>query len=560
MHALTEPAAPGSGGKPTAPGGDRNAARDAKREKAQGNPWLTLVAVALGVMMVGLDGTVVGVANPTIAADLDASLSGLQWVTNGYLLALAVLLILGGKLGDKYGRKKVFLAGIVGFAVTSLGCALSPSIGVLIFFRVLQGVAGALLMPSTLALIRAAFPPSELNRAVGIWGGSSALAVASGPIVGGLLVEHVSWESIFLLNLPLGLLAAIVTIAWVKESKDEEHAGSFDIPGVVLLSTGLFLIVWGLIKAQEKGWGSPYVIAFVVVGFVVMGLFGLREHRAEDPLLPLDIFRERSVWAGTVLVIVGFFALFGVLFFIGLYLQNTHGYSPVQTGVRMLPLTAVFVISAPLGGILTEKFGPRPPLILGMLMLVVAFLGLAQLEVDTPYSGQWPFFLIIGLSFGLVIVSTTQAIVGNVPVERGGIAGGLQSTANQLGGVLGTAVFGSIIASSVTSSLGDNLADEKVPANVAAIVSKSGEVIAQGVSPVDAARAPQDVISAITQASGGQIPPGVAKGVTDASLGAFMDGLHAAMYVGVGLAVVAALLGLLIGRGRELEGDEVAAH
>lgn len=538
----------------------KNADRDARREKAQGNPWLTLVAVALGVMMVGLDGTVVGVANPTIAADLDASLSGLQWVTNGYLLALAVLLILGGKLGDKYGRKKIFLTGIVGFALTSLGCALSPSIGVLIFFRVLQGVAGALLMPSTLALIRAAFPPAELNRAVGIWGGSSALAVASGPIVGGLLVEHVSWESIFLLNLPLGLLAAFVTIAWVKESKDETHVGSFDIPGVLLLSAGLFAIVWGLIKAQERGWGSLYVIGFVVAGLIVMGLFVLREHRAEDPLLPLDIFKERSVWAGTVLVIVGFFALFGVLFFIGLYLQNTHGYSPVETGVRMLPLTAVFVISAPLGGVLTEKFGPRPPLILGMLMLVVAFLGLAQLEVDTPYSGQWPFFLIIGLSFGLVIVSTTQAIVGNVPVERGGIAGGLQSTANQLGGVLGTAVFGSIIASTVTSNLDKNLADEQVPGAVAGVVSKSGELISQGVSPVDAARAPKELLDGIAQAAGGQLPPNVARGITDASLNAFMQGLHTAMYVGVGLAVVAALLGLLIGRGRELADDEVAAH
>jgi EmrB/QacA subfamily drug resistance transporter len=538
------------------PGGDRAA----RRAKAQGNPWLTLVAVSLGVMMVGLDGTVVGVANPTIAKDLNASLAGLQWVTNGYLLALAVLLIVGGKLGDKYGRKKVFVVGIVGFALTSLGCALSPSIGVLIFFRVLQGVTGALLMPNTLALIRAAFPPSELNRAVGIWGGSSALAVASGPIIGGLLVEHVSWESIFLLNLPLGLLAAVVAVAWVKESKDEEHSGSFDIPGVLLLSGGLFMIVWALIKAQEKGWGSAYVLLFGLAGLLVLVGFVLREHRAEDPLLPLDIFRERSVWAGTVLVIVGFFALFGVLFFIGLYLQNTHGYSPVQTGVRMLPLTAMFVVSAPLGGFLTERFGPRPPLVAGMLLLVVAFLGLSRLQVDTSYGGQWPFFLIIGISFGLIIVSTTQAIVGNVPVERGGIAGGLQSTANQLGGVLGTAVFGSIIASSVGSRLGEELADRDVPAAVSGIVSKSGEVVAQGVSPTDVARAPVELQQAITEASGGTLAPNVAQAVTDASHAAFISGLHTAMYVGVGLAVVAAALGMLIGRGRELADDEVAAH
>lgn len=532
--------------------------RDARRAKAQGNPWLTLVAVALGVMMVGLDGTVVGVANPTIAADLDASLSGLQWVTNGYLLALAVLLILGGKLGDRFGRKKVFVVGIAGFALTSLGCALSPSIGVLIVFRVLQGVAGALLMPNTLALIRSAFPPAELNRAVGIWGGSSALAVASGPIIGGLLVEHVSWESIFLLNLPLGLLAMVVALAWVEESKDEEHTGSFDVPGVALLSGGLFLVVWALIKAQDKGWGSAYVLLFALAGVVVLGLFVLREHRAEDPLLPLDIFRERSVWAGTLLVVVGFFALFGVLFFIGLYLQNTHGYSPVQTGVRMLPLTAMFVVSAPLGGWMTEKYGPRPPLILGMLMLVVAFFGLSRLEVDTSYNGQWPYFLIIGLSFGLVIVSTTQAILGNVPVERGGVAGGLQSTAQQLGGVLGTAVFGSIIASKVTSSLGDQLASRDVPGPVAAVISKAGELVSQGVSPVDADKAPKALLDGIAQASGGTTSPQLTAAVRDASYATFIDGLHAAMYVGVGLAVVAAALGLLVSRGRELEEDEVA--
>lgn len=540
------------------PASDDKAAR---RSARQGNPWLTLAAVALGVMMVGLDGTVVGVANPTIAADLKATLSGLQWVTNGYLLALAVLLILGGKLGDKYGRKKMFMLGIAGFALTSLGCALSPTIGWLIAFRVLQGVAGALLMPNTLALLRAAFPPSELNRAVGIWGGSSALAVASGPIIGGLLVEHVSWQSIFLLNLPLGLISLAVTVAWVKESRDEHHTGSFDLPGLVLLSGGLFAIVWGLIKAQEYGWGSAYVIGFALFGLALLAVFGWWENRAEDPLLPLDIFKSRSVWAGTLLVVIGFFALFGVLFFIGLYLQNTHGYTPVETGVRMLPLTAVFVISAPLGGILTEKFGPRLPLMIGMAMLVVAFFGLSNLTVDSPYSGQWPYFLIIGLSFGLIIVSTTQAIVGNVEVDRGGIAGGLQSTANQLGGVLGTAVFGSIIASSVGGSIKDKLAAGDVPEPVAGIVGESTELISQGISPADVGRAPEELVGALTQASGGSISPQLSEAITAASHSAFMDGLQLSMYVGIGLAAAALVLSLLIERGRTLDADEaVGAH
>lgn len=506
-------------------------------EAEAGNPWLALVAVALGVMMVALDGTVVGVANPTIASDLNASLAGLQWVTNGYLLALAVLLIVGGKLGDRFGRKKVFIAGIVGFALFSLACALSTSIGMLIAFRVLQGVAGALLMPNTLAILRAAFPPDELNRAVGIWGGSSALAVASGPIVGGLLVEHISWESIFLLNLPLGVVAAAAAVAFVKESKDPHQAKSFDLPGVGLLSAGLFLVIWAIIKAQDKGWGSLYVLGFGIVGLLVLGAFVARERRAEEPLLPLDLFRSRSLSAGTALVIVGFFALFGLLFFVGLYLQNVHGYSPVQTGVRLLPLTATFVISAPLGGYLTERFGPRLPAFLGMVLLAICFFGLTFLEEDSGYGAQWPFYFGIGLCFGLVIVSTTQAIVGNAPVELGGVAGGLQSTANQLGGVLGTAVLGSVIVSAVGGALPAAVRDAGLPAQANAQLQGYTDVIGQGVAPVQRG-----------------MDPGLAQAITSASHDAFMTGLHTALWVAFGLAVVSAILALLMSRGRAVEG------
>ena len=501
------------------------------------NPWLTLAAVALGVMMVALDGTVVGVANPTIAADLNASLAGLQWVTNGYLLALAVLLIVGGKLGDRFGRKKVFMIGVVGFALASLLCALSTSIGLLIAARVVQGIAGALLMPNTLAILRATFPENELNRAVGIWGGSSALAVASGPIVGGLLVEHVSWESIFLINLPLGLLTLVGSYFWIRESRDVSSARGFDFPGVGLLTGGLFLVIWGIIKAQERGWGSFYVLAFIVGGLVVLGLFVFRERTAKNPLLPLDIFSNRSLSAATVLSVVGFFSLFGILFFLGLYLQNVHGYSPVQTGVRLLPLTAVFVVSAPLGGLLTEKFGPRLPLVLGMVIVGFCFLGLTQLEEQSSYNAQWPFYLLIGVAFGLVVVASTEAIVGNASVERGGIAGGLQSTAQQLGGVLGTAVLGSVIVSSVGGSLFTELTKAGVPADAARQFAAQKELVGQGVAPVN-----------------DQVPAELAQRVTEASHAAFMSGLHSAMVVGAILAFVAAGLALLIKRGRATGG------
>jgi EmrB/QacA subfamily drug resistance transporter len=423
----------------------------------------------------------------------------------------------------------------------SLGCALSSSIGMLVVFRVLQGVAGAMLMPNTLALLRAAFPAEKLNQAVGIWGATSALAVASGPIVGGLLVEHVSWESIFLLNLPLGAVALAFSLRFVGESKEPERSGGFDLPGLGLLTVGLFSLIWGIIKAQDHGWGSAYVLVFGAVGLLVLAGFVVRESRAADPLLPLSVFRSPAVSAGVALVVIAFMALFGILFFIGLYLQNTHGYSPVQTGVRLLPLTATFVISAPLGGALTQRFGPRPPLLAGMALIFVAFLGLTGLEPDTSYSGQWPFFFLIGIAFGLVIVATTEAIVGNIPVEQGGIGGGLQSTANQLGGVLGTAIFGSIIVSSVSGALPDKLAAAHVPAQVADQVGGQAELVGQGVVPVSP-----------------DLPAAVARAVTTASQDAFIQGLHVAMYVGAGLAVVGAGLSLLVRKGRELSDDEKA--
>jgi EmrB/QacA subfamily drug resistance transporter len=506
------------------------------RAGVRGHRWLTLVAVALGVMMVALDGTVVSVANPTIQRDLHSSLAGLQWVTNGYLLSLAVLLIPGGKLGDRVGRRLIFAVGITGFALASLGCALSTSIGMLVAFRVIQGVSGAMLMPNTLAILRATFPHEQLTRAVGIWGATSALAVASGPIVGGLLVQHISWESIFLLNLPLGAIALATTLIVVRESREPSQRERFDIPGLVALTAGLSLLVWALIEAQSHAWLSAYVLGFGLAGTAALALFVIRESRAAAPMLPLDIFRSCSVSAGTLLVVIGFVGLFGVLFFVTLYLQNVHHYSAVQTGVKMLPLTATFIVSPLVGSALTQRLGPRPPVILGMALLGVSFLGLTGLEVHSAYSSLWPWFVCIGAALGLIITSTTQAILGNVSVDRGGIAGGLQSTANQLGGVLGTSVLGSILVSSVGSVLGSKLSQAGVHGATAAAVLAQKDIVGSGIAPISA-----------------QMPQGLQQAITSASDAAFLHGLHTAMVVAAALAFVGALLGLFVQRGVNVE-------
>lgn len=500
--------------------------------RGSANPWLTLAAVAIGIAMVGLDATVVAIANPAIARDLDAGLSGLQWVTNGYLLALAVSLIIAGRLADRFGRKKLFLLGVVGFAVASVAIGFSDSIGAVIFWRVVQGLAGALLQPASLAILRNAFPAEKLNMAIGIWGGTSALSIASGPIVAGLLVENVDWQSVFFLNAPLAVLAVLLGWFVIRESRDPGAAGSFDLPGVVLLSGALFSLVWGLIKAQEHGFGDALPLGFIVGALVLLAGFVLRESRTRHPLLPLSLFRNVSLSAGTALVTLAFFSLFGAFFFLTLYLQQVHGMGPVEAGVRLLPLTATFMFSAPAAGALTARFGPRLPLVAGMALTAVALFGLSLAEVDAAYLTLWPWFVLLGLGFGLVIVAGTEAIVGNAPVELSGVAGGLQQTGAQLGGVLGTTVFSTVIASRVGDALVPRLVESGVPAEVAPRFQEAAQYVAQGVAPV---------------------PPGtpgpLARAITDGAHLAFMDGFHTTLTVGAVVALVGAVLALVVRRG-----------
>jgi EmrB/QacA subfamily drug resistance transporter len=497
----------------------------------RGKPWWTLLATALGVIMVALDGTVVAIANPYIASDLHASLSDLQWVTNGYLLALAVLLIPAGKLGDRYGRRGAFLVGVTGFALASLAVGLSGSISVVIFFRVLQGVFGALIMPNTLALLRSAFPADKLNSAVGIWGAATAASTAGGPILAGVLVEHISWQSVFYINIPVGAIALLVGLIVLRESKSSARS-RLDLPGLALLGAGLFLLIFGVIKAQTWGWGETKTLGFIAGGLIVLAVFIFVESRVSAPLLPLAMFRDRSVSIGAVTVLLNFFALFGVLFFISLYLQNVHGYSAVGAGIRTLPLTVLFVLSSPLSGWLTGRFGPRVPITLGLLVVSASMIGLMALDTNSAYTILWPPMVGLGLGIGLVVVASTEAIVGNTPVELAGVAGGVQSTFMQLGGVLGSAVLGSVLASRVGSVLVDHLTAAGVPSKAANQMLQAKEFVSQGVAPV-----PKGTPAAAAQA------------ITSGSHAAFMSGLHVALLVAVIISLAGAFLAPFIRRG-----------
>ncbi len=480
--------------------------------------------------MVGLDATVVAIVNPFIARDLHASLADLQWVTNAYLLTTAVLLIPAGKLGDRVGRRLTFLVGMVGFAAASAGVGLAGSIGWVIGFRAVQGAFGALIMPSTLAILRASFPVERLNTAIGVWGASSGLAIAGGPIVAGLLVQNVSWQSVFYLNVPVALIGVTLGLLVLRESRELEP-DRLDLRGTLTLAGTLFALVFGLIKAQSWGWLAGRTWIFFGLALVGAALFVVAERNASFPLIPLRIFGRRQVSLSALAVVAAFFAFFGVVFFVALYLQEVHGYSPVGAGVRVLPLTGAFVVGAPVGAALSGRFGPRVPAALGMVLLALSLALLTSLGVESSYLTHLAVpFVIGGLGIGFVMPTTSDTIVSNVPEGEAGVAGGVQSTSVQIGGLLGTSVLGSVLSNRVAATLVAKLVDRGVPEPIAERLRVLRPLVAEGLAP-----RLRELPAPMNEA--------VALGAHDA----FMSGLHVAMVVGIAVALVGAVVALGLG-------------
>ncbi|MFD4926219.1 MFS transporter [Streptomyces goshikiensis] len=509
----------------------------------RGHPWLTLFAVAIGVMMVTLDGTIVAVANPAIQKDLGASLADVQWITNGYLLALAVSLITAGKLGDRFGHRQTFLIGIAGFAVSSAAIGISGSVELVIGFRVAQGLFGALLMPAALGLLRATFPAEKLNMAIGIWGMVIGASTAAGPIVGGLLVEHVSWQSVFFINVPVGVIALVFGLVILVDHRAENAPRSFDVLGVLLLSGAMFSLIWALIKAAEWGWGDSRTALFLALSVLCFGLFALWETRVGEPLIPLGMFRSLPLSAGTVLMVLMAFAFMGGLFFVTFYLQNVHGMSPVDSGLHLLPLTGMMIIGSPLAGAAITKVGPRVPLVAGMVATAVACFGMARLTAGTGTLTMSLWFALLGLGLAPVMVGATEVIVGNAPLELSGVAGGLQQAAMQVGGSLGTAVLGAVMAGTVSDSFGDNWAGAGLPPLTPEQAELAEKGVQVGIAPVPP-QAPEPVVRAIT---------GVAHDT-------FVSGMSTAFTVAGVVAVLAAIVACFTKRGEHAGAGAGAAH
>ncbi|MEU8716018.1 MFS transporter [Streptomyces sp. NPDC048663] len=530
----------------TAGSGDASSTALPERPPAsglRGHPWFTLITVAVGVMMVALDGTIVAIANPAIQKDLGATFAQVQWITNGYFLALAVSLITAGKLGDRFGHRQTFLIGVVGFAAASGAIGLSDSIGLVVTFRVFQGLFGALLMPAALGLLRATFPAEKLNMAIGIWGMVIGASTAGGPILGGVLVQHVSWQSVFFINVPVGLLALVLGVVMLLDHRAENAPRSFDLLGIGLLSGAMFCLVWALIKAPSWGWGDGRTWTFIAVSVLGFALFSFWETKVKEPLIPLTLFRSVPLSAGVVLMVLMAIAFMGGLFFVTFYLQNVHGMDPVDAGLHLLPLTGMMIVGSPLAGAAITKLGPRIPLAGGMAATAIAMYGMSTLKADTGSGVMSVWFGLLGLGLAPVMVGATEVIVGNAAMELSGVAGGLQQAAMQIGGSLGTAVLGAVMASKVDGDLPGNWAAAGLPKLTDAQLAQASEAVQVGVAPV-APGTPAEIAAKIS---------GVAHDT-------FISGMSLASLVAAGVAAVAILVALLTKRGENADAGSGVGH
>ncbi len=413
---------------------------------ASRNRIWTLLIVSVGLFMVVLDNLIVSVALPSIHRDLGASMQSLEWTVNAYVLAYAVLLLTGAALGDRFGRKRMFIAGITLFTVASAGSALAPDMGALIATRALQGIGAALVTPLTLTLLADSFPVDNRGLALGVWSGISGIAVALGPLVGGAVIQLSSWHWIFWINVPVGLVLIPVSVRLLRESYGSER--SFDLLGLGLASAGLFGLVFGLIRAQTLGWGAPEVIVSLVAGAVLVAAFVIQELRTPDPMLPMSFFKRRSFAVTNVVSLSMYFGMFGSIFFMSQYLQNVLGNTPLEAGLKLLVWTGSIMVVSPLAGYFSERVGSRMFMVGGLTLQAIALGWLAtEAGVDQSYTSMIVPFIFGGAGMALVFAPAASAVLASVRTDQAGQASGATNAIRELGGVLGIAVLSTVFSS-----------------------------------------------------------------------------------------------------------------
>jgi EmrB/QacA subfamily drug resistance transporter len=487
---------------------------------------ITLGTLCFALFMVMLDSTVVNLALHTIQLKLHADYTELQWIVDAYILLLASLLLTGGTLGDMLGRRRVFAFGVALFTLGSLACALAPSISYLIAFRALQGVGAAALMPSTLSILTKTFPdPAERAKAIGTWAGVSGLALAIGPLVGGTMVDNWGWQSIFQINVPIGIIALFFALRFIPESSDRDGRG-LDLFGQAFAIVGLAALTYAFIEANTYGWTSTRILSCFIASAIALSLFIVIELRGRSPMLQLGFFRNATFAGANAVGVIISFAFFGAMFFLSLFMQQVQGYSATRAGVLQLPATLGVMTAAILSGRIVARSGSRLPITIGLTAIGVAMLLLTGVQPTTAYASYWPWLLVMGVGMGLVMAPMTAAIMSTVPAARAGMASATSNTMRQVGSVFGIAVLGNLVTRRSTHDFRAALHVMRLPAQLV-----------------------ERILAGFSQ--GGQAPAGAApRGVDMAAVhvagnAAFTSGMHVALWVSGVLLLLGAPIALV---------------
>ena len=490
-------------------------------------PWI-LAATILGSSMALIDGTAVGVALPALQTDLDATVMDVQWIVESYALFLSALLLVGGSLGDRFGRRRTFLIGVGLFTLASVGCGLAPDVTSLIIARSFQGIGGALLMPGSLAILSASTPKSERGRAIGTWSGFTAISAALGPVLGGWLVENISWRWIFFLNVPVAAAVVFLSVVWVPESREPDRGAGMDWIGGLLATLGLGGVVYGLLESGRLGWSHPLVIASLVIGTVALVAFLIVEARAAAPMMPLELFGSRTFSGANLLTLLLYAALGGTLFFLPLNLIQVQGYSATAAGAAMLPLIIILFLLSRWSGGLVERYGPRFPLLVGPLVASAGFATLALPGIGGDYwTTFFPGIVILGMGMALSVAPLTTTVMNAVAVDRAGVASGINNAVARTAGLLAVAVMGVVALASFNQGLDRRLGEMELTEAVREHVNGERIKLA-GAAP------PSDVDELLQE----RIRRSVAE--------SFVDAFRRLMVLAAGLALAGGVAGALV--------------
>jgi EmrB/QacA subfamily drug resistance transporter len=481
--------------------------------------WWALGVLCLSLVVLGMDNTILNVTLPTLARDLGATASQLQWMVDAYILVFAGLLLTMGALGDRYGRKLTFNAGLLVFAAASAASAFAGSPGILIASRAAMGIGAALIMPATLSIITNIFPPRERGRAIGVWAGVAGLGIILGPVIGGWLLERFWWGSVFLVNLPVVALAILAGRPLLPESRDP-NATPLDPTGATLSVAALVALVYGIIQAPEQGWTDPLILGAFSVAAVLSAAFIWWERRVQHPMLPMEFFGNPRFSAASGAIAMAFFALFGSVFLLTQHLQFVLGYTPLQAGVRILPVAAL-IVAAPLAARLVERIGTKLVVVAGLLIVAGALWLLSTVELGDGYGPVAATLALLGTGMGFTMAPATESIMGALPLAKAGVGSAMNDTTRQIGGALGVAVLGSILAAGYGAAIEPALRD----------------------APPQVAQTAGDSIGAAATIAIQLGPHG--QGLLEAARSAFVQGMGDAVQVGAGVAALAALLVLL---------------